>query len=152
MFDLSSIFSNYVLNVALLSWVVAQIIKTIIHLLFKKQFKAERLIGAGGMPSAHSATVCALCVAIARTEGFSSPIFAIAVVLAAIVMYDATGVRRAAGEQAKVLNKIVEKHKQDNEYIENHFEKALKEFLGHTPIEVISGAILGVIISFIIPI
>ena len=99
---------NYVLNVAIVSWVSAQI---------RKKFEPERLVGAGGMPSAHSATVCGLMIAISRQSGFASPEFAIAFVLAAVVMYDAMGVRRAAGEQAKVLNKMIEKHSENENNI-----------------------------------
>ena len=100
--------SNYILNVTATAWLTAQVLKTIIDFAFTKKLKAERMIGAGGMPSAHSAFVCSLVMATAKQCGYSSPEFAIALVIATVVMYDAMGVRRAAGEQAKVLNKIVE--------------------------------------------
>ena len=139
------LFHNYVLNVALVSWVSAQVLKVLFCLAMTKRFNPERLVGAGGMPSAHSATVCGMMVAISRQIGFTSAEFAISFVLAAVVMYDAMGVRRAAGEQAKVLNKMLEK----NERFEQQPE--LKEFLGHTPLQVLAGALLGILIAMIIP-
>ena len=97
------------------------------------------------MPSSHSATVCGLTTAMGRVCGLDSPMFAIAFVLACIVMYDATGVRRAAGEQAKVLNRLLEGQQVDP-------QKALKEFLGHTPLEVLAGAVLGIVLAAVLPI
>ncbi len=140
---------NQVLTTALLSWFIAQVIKTILVLLVDRKFNPERLVGAGGMPSAHSATVCSLLVAISRTTGFGSVEFAISVVLAAVVMYDATGVRRAAGEQAKVLNKMLEKQPLDE--TGDQLQVELKEFLGHTPLQVLAGALLGILIAMIMP-
>ncbi len=138
---INELLSNRIFVVSACSWAAAQILKTIINFVFTKQFKAERLVGAGGMPSAHSAFVCALMVSTAKQYGLSSPFFSIAFALAAVVMYDAMGVRHAAGEQAKAINTLI-----------NEFEKQtsinipynLKEFLGHTPLEVIAGAILGI--------
>lgn len=101
------IFSNYYIDVAFLAWLIAQVLKTLINFLLTKEFVWERMVGAGGMPSSHSALVCSLTVALSRKLGFTSPEFALSLVFAAVVMYDAMGVRRAAGEQAKVLNKIV---------------------------------------------
>lgn len=143
------LFHNYVLNVAVLSWVIAQILKTLLTLCLTRKFDPERLIGSGGMPSAHSASVCGLTVAIARSVGFASPEFALAVILSAVVMYDAMGVRRAAGEQAKVLNKILEKQSAPEEGTEIQAE--LKEFLGHTPLQVLAGALLGILIAMVLP-
>ncbi len=139
---------NYVLIVALTAWISAQVIKTILWLAVTKKFNPERLVGAGGMPSAHSATVCGMMVAIAKTSGFASPEFAIAFVLASVVMYDAMGVRRAAGEQAKVLNRMLEKQIEEDEELET---PELKEFLGHTPLQVLGGSLLGILIAMIIP-
>ena len=141
-------FGNYILSVALLSWLAAQVAKTLINYFLSGKFDAERLWGAGGMPSAHSALVCSAFLAAAKREGVNSPIFAFAFILAAIVMYDAMGVRRETGEQAKVLNKMFEKDAkaQDGEY------KKLKEQVGHTPIEVLSGALLGILIAVLIPV
>lgn len=140
---LKELSSNYILKVSLISWFVAQVLKTIIFLLVNKKLDLERLVGAGGMPSAHSAFVCSLTVATAKQCGLSSPEFAIAFVIAAVVIYDAMGVRRAAGEQAKVINKLVDvlfKNTGKNEIM----VKQLKELLGHTPLEVLGGAILGI--------
>ena len=150
---ISTLFQNYVLDTALLAWFSAQVIKTLITFIKTKEFNLERMFGAGGMPSAHTATVCSLVIAISRHSGFSSVEFAIAFVLAAVVMYDATGVRRAAGEHAKVLNEMV-KNRKENESDEGESAepKELKEFLGHTPLEVLGGALLGIIIAMIIPV
>ena len=137
---------NRVLWTAMLCWLSAQVIKVIFYAIRNRHFSFERLVGAGGMPSSHSATVCGLAVAVGRTCGLASPMFAIAMIVAAVVMYDATGVRRAAGEQAKVLNRLT---------LEQDWpqaQKNLKEFLGHTPLEVLAGAILGIALAFLVPI
>lgn len=139
---------NYVLIVALTAWITAQVMKTLLWLIMTRTFNPERLVGAGGMPSAHSATVCGMMVAIAKTSGFASAEFAIAFVLASVVMYDAMGVRRAAGEQAKVLNRMLEKQVEEDEEQE---APELKEFLGHTPLQVLGGSLLGILIAMIIP-
>ncbi len=160
---LQKICGNYVLCVALLAWVAAQVSKTILNFVATKKFHAERLVGAGGMPSAHSALVCSMSIAVSKLTGVNSPEFAIAFILAAVVMYDAMGVRRAAGEQAKVLNKIVfhwddivkKEPDSDAEGADDASEelskKELKEFLGHTPLEVLGGALLGILIAMLIP-
>lgn len=149
---ISKLFQNYVLNVSLLSWLTAQILKTLIVLLLTHKFVPERLFGAGGMPSAHSATVCSLTIAVARKVGFASTEFAITFILAAIVMYDAMGVRRAAGEHAKVINQILDRYIAKKNGQEPMFTKQLKEFLGHTPFEVLCGAILGIVIALLVPV
>jgi len=138
---------NEILMSSALSWGLAQVIKTIIHLILTKEFVPERLIGSGGMPSCHSATVCALTTSIVINEGIHSPFFAMSAILAIIVMYDARGVRRETGIQATVINEIiaiVEKLGADVTY-----DEKLKEFVGHTPLQVLVGAILGVIIALI---
>lgn len=151
MTKLSDLFSNYVLNVAVISWFFAQFIKTILYFIKTKKFNIERMVGAGGMPSAHSASVCSMTIAVAKTQGFSSPLFAVSFLLAVIVMYDAMGVRRAAGQHAKVINMIVKKNKSDiSSYVPKN-KNQLKEFLGHTPIEVMGGALLGILIAIIVP-
>lgn len=150
--EIRSLLQNYILNVALFSWFSAQVIKTLLTFITTKKFTLERMFGAGGMPSAHTATVSSLVIAIARHDGFATSQFAIAFILAAIVMYDATGVRRAAGEQAKVINKIVQTHNEDDDDDTNIEAKQLKEFLGHTPLEVLGGALLGIIIAMLIPV
>lgn len=156
--------ANYYINVSFIAWTLAQILKTLFTFMATKKFVPERLFGAGGMPSSHSALVCSLTVAFARKLGFASPVFAMSLALAGIVMYDAMGVRRAAGEQAKVLNKIVfgfkswdwsndddENPSETAEIVDDIPDKALKEFIGHTPLEVLGGALLGILVAIIFP-
>jgi len=135
---------------------VAQIFKVIIDLLYSKKFNWERLTGAGGMPSSHSAGVCALTIALSRTEGVKSAVFAFAFVMSCIVMYDAMSVRREAGEHAKIINKMVRDLDDDSDEDEKNSGKAdedneLKEILGHTPLEVLAGACLGILVALIVP-
>ena len=127
---------------AALSWALAQIIKTIIHLCLTKKFVPERLIGSGGMPSCHSAAVCALVTSLVINEGVGSYLVAIAGLLAIVVMYDATGVRRETGNQAKLLNEFIELFQKNGTELSN--DDKLKEFVGHTPFQVLMGAILGI--------
>lgn len=141
--------SNYILNVTYTAWLTAQVLKTIINFTLTSKFDAERLIGAGGMPSAHSAFVCALVMATAKLCGFSSSEFAMSLCFAIVVMYDAMGVRRAAGEQAKVINKMTEELAGKDNDGENFTRKKLKELLGHTPLEVLGGALVGIIVSML---
>lgn len=143
-------FNNYLLMLPVLGWCAAQLIKTIANIIMHKKFDAERLVGAGGWPSSHSALVCALFMGAARKFGLSSPYFAFAFVLAAIVMYDAMGVRREAGEQAKVLNRMIEDIMSEREDID--YGKRLKEMVGHTPFQVLSGALLGILIALAVPV
>ena len=144
---LQELIHNEILMSAGLSWGLAQIIKTIIHLILTKKFVAERLIGSGGMPSCHSATVCALTTSVIINEGINSPFFAIAAILSIIVMYDAMGVRRETGIQARVLNELTEVIEKMGSDLSN--DEKLKEFVGHTPIQVFVGAVLGIIIALI---
>ena len=138
---------NEVLMSAALSWALAQIIKTIIHLKMTKKFVAERLIGSGGMPSCHSAAVCAMTTSLIIKEGVGSYYVAIAGLLAIVVMYDATGVRRETGNQAKVLNEFIELFKNNGSELSN--DDKLKEFVGHTPFQVLCGALLGIAFAFL---
>ena len=138
---------NEVLMSAALSWALAQIIKTIIHLKMTKKFVAERLIGSGGMPSYHSAAVCAMTTSLIINEGVGSYYVAIAGLLAIVVMYDATGVRRETGNQAKVLNEFIELFKNNGSELSN--DDKLKEFVGHTPFQVLCGALLGIAFAFL---
>lgn len=131
---------------ALLSWLVAQILKVIVVLIVDKRIDFGRFVGSGGMPSSHSAFVTGLSMAIGLTDGFSSNIFAVSAVLALVVMYDAAGVRRAAGEHARLLNEMIREW--SSQKFEN-VEVQLKELLGHTPLQVISGALLGMIIAIL---
>lgn len=152
---------NYVLNVAVLSWFAAQITKTILYAIQYKTFNPERLFGAGGMPSAHSATVCGMTIALARSVGFTSPIFAVAAVLAMITMYDAMGVRRQAGMHAKMLNILLRKEQEKRNLAKEAFasigeelklkKNRYKEYLGHTPLQVLVGALLGIVIALAVP-
>lgn len=137
---------NTIFLAAALGWLTAQILKTIIHMAFTKQFVAERLVGSGGMPSSHSATVCALATATAFKYGGDSYEFTIALILAIIVMYDAMGVRRETGIQAKLLNDIMNIFA-DMGRSELTANEKLKEFVGHTPLQVLAGAILGILIA-----
>lgn len=139
---LTDLVKNEVLMSAALSWALAQIIKTIIHLITTKKFVPERLIGSGGMPSCHSAAVCALVTSLVINEGVGSYLVAIAGLLAIVVMYDATGVRRETGNQAKVLNEFIDLFKKNGSEISN--DDRLKEFVGHSPFQVLCGAILGI--------
>lgn len=143
-------FVNYLLVIPLIAWAIAQLIKTVLHVAFNRKFSVERLVGAGGWPSSHSALVCAMFLGAAKKYGLESPIFAIAFILAAIVMYDAMGVRRETGEQAKVINKIIEDMKNDNKELD--FSRPLKELVGHTPFQVLSGALLGILVAIVIPV
>ncbi len=141
---LHKLLHNYCLMAAVLSWMCAQVLKTIFTLVQTRKFDTERLFGAGGMPSAHSAMVCALSVGIGRRCGLDSPEFALAVAFMAVVMYDAMGVRRAAGEQARILNRMVDIWEERGACVS---EKELKEHLGHTPMEVLAGAMLGILVA-----
>ena len=142
-------FSNSIITATLLSWFIAQLIKVVMSLINTKKIDFKRLYGAGGMPSSHSSLVTTLSVMTLRVEGIGSSTFAIALALSVIVMYDATGVRREAGEHAKRINILIEEWMtRNNMKIDNN----LKELLGHTPFEVIMGLILGIIIGVIYPI
>lgn len=143
---------NYVLVTAVISSLLAQFTKVILNLIILGKFIPERLWGAGGMPSAHSATVCALLVATGRYCGTGSAEFALALVLAIIVMYDAMGVRRETGEQAKILNRMLSEW-MDRESDAMPFlgDKKLKEMVGHTPIQVLTGAIFGIAVGLLMP-
>ncbi len=139
--------SNLVFLSAASGWLIAQILKTLIHLLLTKSFKAERLVGSGGMPSSHSATVCALSTATCLQYGAGSFEFAISTIFAFIVMYDAMGVRRETGIQAKILNEMLATFEKMG-HREISAQDKLKEFVGHTPIQVLVGGILGIVIAF----
>ncbi|MBQ0027253.1 MAG: divergent PAP2 family protein [Lachnospiraceae bacterium] len=143
------LFSNYVLMTAIIGWASAQVIKTIIDFAFTKEFKPERLVGSGGMPSCHSATVCALTTAAGIKHGMGSFEFAVCCIFAIVVMYDARGVRRETGNQAEVLNQIMSFLKVENPGEIKFTQENLKELIGHTPLQVLIGAILGIATAFI---
>ena len=145
---LQELVHNRIFVSAVLGWFIAQVLKTIIHLFLTKQFVAERMIGSGGMPSSHSATVCALATATGMEYGGGSFEFAIAVILAIIVMHDAMGVRRETGIQAKVINEMLEVFTNMGKKMSP--EEKLKEFVGHTPLQVLAGGILGILIAVMV--
>ncbi|MDY6940319.1 MAG: divergent PAP2 family protein [Cyanobacteriota bacterium] len=138
------IFNNQILLVALVACLLAQASKLIVHFAQHRTVNFRVLVETGGMPSAHSALVAALAMGVGRTIGWESTEFAIATIFAGIVMYDAAGVRQAAGKQARLLNQIVDELFQEQEFNEDR----LKELLGHTPFQVIVGFMLGVAISY----
>lgn len=144
--DFGNILNNQVLLVALIACLVAQLLKLLVELTKDRKFNLRTLVTTGGMPSAHSALVTALAAGVGQTMGWGSPDFAIATIFAVIVMYDAAGVRQAAGKQARILNQIIDELFQEGKEFN---EDRLKELLGHTPFQVIVGSILGVLISWL---
>ncbi|MGI6128580.1 MAG: divergent PAP2 family protein [bacterium] len=140
---MADLWHNRILQSALLAWAIAQGLKVPLTLLTKRRWDFMRLVSPGGMPSSHSALVSAMAVGVGRVRGFSSAETAIAFVLALVVMYDSAGVRRAAGAQASVLNKIADELFKGGRVR----EERLRELLGHTPIEVFTGAFLGAIVA-----
>lgn len=138
-----SILGNLMFVNAVLGWFTAQVLKTIINAIRYRKLDWSRLIGDGGMPSGHSATVTALAVTSGFEYGLGSPVFAVTAILAIVVMHDAMGVRFEAGKHAKALNELLRLQRPDN--LIDEFD----EFLGHTPSQVICGAILGLLIACI---
>ncbi len=143
--NLGAVLHNYPLICAFSAWALAQIIKVPLDYFFTREVDWSLLFSAGGMPSSHSALVVALAWTIGLEYGFDSPAFAIAFVMGAIVIYDATGVRRAAGQHARVINRMIA------DLVEGHplKEEELKELLGHTPRQVFVGIIFGVVVAWI---
>lgn len=144
--DLSLIFRNKIIIIAFITWVVNQILKLIIFYITEKKWDMRRFVGAGGMPSTHSALSICVATTIGLKEGWDSPLFALAIVIAFIIMADAAGVRRETGEQAKVLNKIILEFFEERKIR----DKNLKELVGHTPFEVIVGAFIGIVMAWIL--
>ena len=149
---------NYIINVGVVAWFSAQLLKTIFTLITTHELRLERMVGAGGMPSSHSALTSSIVVAMMQLEGPASPLFGLSLAFAAVVMYDAMGVRRASGEQAKVINRIVfefpwqhNKDEKDDSEGSQPFGKELKESLGHTPFEVLGGCLLGILVALFMP-
>ena len=138
---MGQIFTNDVLVVSFVAWALAQVSKLLIYLLREGQLRARYLTAAGGMPSSHSAVVTAMATRVGMDDGVNSGLFAVAAVFAAVVLYDAAGVRRAVSHQARILNRMLD------EVIENQRlnEKRLIELLGHTPFEVFVGMMLGIV-------
>jgi uncharacterized protein len=144
--DFGEIIYNRVLLVSLSASLIAQLTKLITELVKNRKLNFRVLVTTGGMPSSHSALVTALASGVGQTTGWDSIEFAIALIFAFIVMYDAAGVRQAAGKQARVLNQIVDELFQENPELS---EARLKELLGHTPIQVLAGSVLGIAISWL---
>lgn len=138
--------SNKYLVVPFLLWFIIQLSKVIQDIIKTKKFNFKRILGAGGMPSSHSAIVTVLATLIGKYEGFDTPLFGIAVIFAFVVMYDAAGVRRAAGKQASLLNKLIETPGLTGLQV----SERLVEVLGHTPFQVFVGALLGIIVGLIV--
>lgn len=138
----SAILSNKAIVIPVLAWFIAQTAKVLGVIIKERRLDFTRFVGSGGMPSSHSAFIVSLAAVVGKDYGWNSSIFGVSVAVALIVMYDAAGVRRAAGKQAKVLNKIIfsstDKHQ---------FDERLKELIGHTPFEVLIGAVLGVVLG-----
>jgi acid phosphatase family membrane protein YuiD len=186
---LNVITSNYIINVGVVAFFSAQLLKMLFVLVITRKLVWERMVGAGGMPSSHAALTVSISVAMENKVGFASPLFGLTLAFTAVVLYDAMGVRRAAGEQAKVLNRIV------FEFMNIHFfgdppsepkelpvyiagdddtdepgdtqttditddtpetapllNKELKEFLGHTPLEVLGGCLVGILVAVFMPV
>jgi len=126
-------------------WFFIQLFKVIWDLVETRKFNFKRILGAGGMPSSHTGVVTSLAAMIGKSQGFTSPIFALSVIFAFVVMYDAAGIRRAAGKQAKLLNKLIETPGLTNIEV----QEKLVEVLGHTPTQVLVGAIVGIVVGLI---
>lgn len=136
---------NKYIYVPFLLWFFIQLFKVIYDLVTTKKFNFKRILGAGGMPSSHSAIVISLATLVGKYQGVDTPIFAVSLILAAVVMYDACGIRRAAGKQAALLNKIIATPGLTGLQV----SEKLVEVLGHTPFQVLVGALIGVIAGLI---
>lgn len=142
---LQEVGSNRIIGIILLSWFIAQSLKVVLGIFREKRFNFKWFVETGGMPSSHAAAVASLSTAVGLTSGFYSPVFAVSLLVALIVMFDAQGVRRNTGKQAEVLNKIM-----DDIYLKHEIrEDRLKELLGHTPVEVMTGAALGIMLTLL---
>ena len=140
---LKDLLGNRILIAALVGWAIAQLGKAILYTIVNKEFKFERLVGSGGMPSSHAATVCALTTAVAIQFGLASFEFAISFVLTSVVLHDARGVRQEAGKQAVTITAIIDHLIKEGTIIELP-EWELKELIGHTPLQVLIGSIVGI--------
>ena len=146
---ITQVLHNRILITGCLAWLCSQVIKLIIHLIVNRQLVVERLFGDGGMPSSHSATVSAVAAATGMTCGWGSAEFAIAFILAVIVMHDARGVRQETGKQARVINDMIELFEAMGKGSITP-EQTLKEFVGHTPLQVAVGCVLGIAIGVLL--
>lgn len=137
---------NYILWTSVVAWIVAQTVKITLGIVREKRFNFRWFVGTGGMPSSHASGVSALATSIGVTYGFDSALFAVTMIFTLIVLFDAQGVRLSAGKQAEILNKMLE----DIYWKKKLDEEKLKQFLGHTPVEVIAGMFLGIIVSLLL--
>jgi uncharacterized protein len=143
---MKALFENRILVASFIAWAIAQVTKTVYELIRYRELRLSRLVSAGGMPSSHSALVMGLATATGRIAGFESAAFAISLVLAVIVMYDAAGVRRAVSIQARILNQMIDEAFQGKPFA----EKRLRELIGHTPTQVIVGGLLGIGVALLV--
>lgn len=139
--------ANKVLVISACAWAVAQLLKVFVCLVREKRLDLRYFVSSGGMPSSHSAMVSALATAVAMTQGLGSAAFGIAAILALVVMYDAAGLRQSVDKQSIILNRIVEEFKVGSP--RGKMERNLREFIGHTPFQVIAGGILGVLMAWL---
>lgn len=144
--SLFAVFQNRVFIATISGWVTAQTIKIIINSVKEKRFNFRWFVGTGGMPSAHSAGVMSLATAVGIQEGFYSTVFIVSLIFAMIIAFDAQGVRRASGQQAEILNKILD----DIYWRRKIQEDRLKELIGHTPFEVLVGCVIGILVAILI--
>ena len=145
--QMASVFSNHILFVGFCSWLMAQGLKVLLTFIIQRKLDLSRMVGLGGMPSSHSAFLCAVSMAIGFQEGFVSAIFALSVCITLVVMTDAAGVRQAAGKQAAVLNRIIDDMIHEGKGLD---EEKLKELIGHTPVQVFAGALLGILVGVVL--
>ncbi len=143
--NIAGVLQNKYIVIPILLWFFIQLFKVIYDLVTTKKFNFKRILGAGGMPSSHSAVVVGLATLVGKYEGINSSIFAVALILAFVVMYDAAGIRRAAGKQAKLLNQLIETPGLTGVEV----SEKLVEVLGHTPFQVLVGALIGLIAGLI---
>jgi len=142
----NEIITNKVLIIPICSWAIAQIMKVIIIFLQKKQLDLRFLVGSGGMPSSHSAFVAALATSVALIEGLGSVAFGISVIFALVVLSDAAGVRRSVGQQSVILNRIIREFRDRRPVTELGHD--LKEFVGHTQLQVVIGVLIGFLVAW----
>ncbi len=146
MHSINEIFSNHTAITALIAWFLAQALKVPLYYMVEHVWDWKRFVGSGGMPSSHTAMVISLAISVGMQQGFNTPIFAMCLVLAVIVMYDATGVRRETGTQATVINQILKDVLINGKRIS---DEQLKELVGHTPFEVMGGFLIGLVTALV---
>lgn len=147
---LKDIFSNHMIIAPIIAWAVSQILKTITYLVVEKEFVFKRIISDGGMPSAHSATVISLAVMCGWTQGFDSAAFAIAMIIAVVIMRDAVGVRRESGINASAIKQLADRSNKELSKGEKPIEtNKLKVLVGHTPLQVACGCVIGVAVCIL---